>query len=184
MSQQEKGSDAYTMNGARCQICHQQVAKIHITQIHGDQLVEIHVCPECAQNNGLSGPGLKVNLSVEALLSGGAGNEQGIRVEPLADTKACPVCGQTFRGFRESGRLGCRHCYEAFAEDLVPLLRKVQMGLIHHGKTPPGDKSPPSPVADIQRKREDLRTAVAEEDFELAARLRDEIRILEEGSKE
>lgn len=171
------------MNGARCQICQQQVAKIHITQIHGDQLVEIHVCQDCAQSHGLAGPGLKVKLSVEGLLAGVAAEESGVRVEPLADTKSCPVCGQTFRGFRESGRLGCRHCYEAFADDLVPLLRKVQMGLAHHGKTPAGEKSPPSPVADIQRKREDLRAAVAGEDFELAARLRDEIRSLEEKSK-
>lgn len=170
------------MNGARCQICQQQVAKIHITQIHGEQLVEIHVCQDCAQAHGLAGPGLKMNLSLEALLSG-ATDEQGVRVEPLADTKSCPVCGQTFRGFRESGRLGCRHCYKAFAEDLIPLLRKVQMGLVHHGKTPAGEKSPPSPAADIQRKRDDLRVAVAEEDFELAARLRDEIRSLEEDSK-
>jgi protein arginine kinase activator len=171
------------MNGARCQICQQQVAKIHITQIHGDQLVEIHVCPECAQNNGLSGPVLKVNLSVEGLLSGAVADEQGTRAEPLSDSKSCPVCGQTFRGFRESGRLGCRHCYEAFSEDLVPLLRKVQMGLVHHGKSPAGEKMAPSPVADIQRKRENLRVAVAQEDFELAARLRDEIRLLEEDSK-
>jgi protein-arginine kinase activator protein McsA len=57
------------------------------------------------------------------------------------------------------------------------------MGLVHHGKSPAGEKMAPSPVADIQRKREDLRVAVAQEDFELAARLRDEIRLLEEDSK-
>lgn len=173
------------MNGNKCQICQQQPAKIHITQIHKDQLVEIHVCPDCARSNGLSGPGIKADISLGDLVEGIQTGEEAALVDRGEESKACPVCGQTFRGFRESGRLGCRHCYDAFAEDLVPLLRKVQMGLTHHGKTPPAPPpaAPEDVEPDIQKLREDLKAAVSEEDFKLAAQLRDEIRNIEKENQ-
>jgi protein arginine kinase activator len=171
------------MNGNKCQICQQQVAKIHITQIHKDQLIEIHVCPDCARSNGLSGPGIKADISLGDLVEGIQTGEEAALVEQREESKTCPICGQTFRGFRESGRLGCRHCYDAFAEELAPLLRKVQMGLTHHGKTPPPEAPAPDLALDIHKLREDLKTAVAEEDFKLAAQLRDEIRSIEKENE-
>jgi len=172
------------MNGNKCQICQQQIAKIHITQIHKDQLVEIHVCPECARSNGLSGPGIKADLSLGDLVEGIKSGEAAAPVERGDEGKTCPVCGQTYRGFRESGRLGCRHCYDSFGEELVPLLRKVQMGLTHQGKNPPAAKTPKTSASDIQKMREDLRNAISEEDFKRAAQLRDEIRNLKKETSQ
>ena len=171
------------MNGARCQICQQQAARIHITQIHKDQLVEIHVCQDCARSNGLAGTALHPHSSLEELIGGMTAGEEAAHVESLVETKACPACGQTFRGFRESGRLGCSHCYDTFEEELVPLLRKVQMGMTHHGKVPPVE-APFQPAGpDLHKMREELRKAIAEEDFERAAQLRDAIKNLETHSK-
>jgi protein-arginine kinase activator protein McsA len=59
------------------------------------------------------------------------------------------------------------------------------MGLTHHGKATGARNAAPvkSVVVDIQHLREELKKAISEEDFEKAARLRDEIRGLESETK-
>ncbi|MCG3196499.1 MAG: UvrB/UvrC motif-containing protein [Candidatus Omnitrophica bacterium] len=168
------------MNGKICQVCQQKVAKIHITQIHQGQVHEFHICQECARENNVSGPEMKPVFTPE-FLGGGIPGEEAARPGAVEEVKTCPSCGQTYRGFRESGRLGCCRCYDTFAEELEPLLRKVQGGVRHIGKTPRRESvpEPRDSTPRIEAMREKLRLAVSEEDFETAARLRDEIRNLE-----
>jgi protein arginine kinase activator len=168
------------MNGKMCQLCQQKVAKIHITQIHNNHVQEFHICPDCGREHGISGPEVKATISISALASNLVPGEEAARMEPVEEVNACPNCGQTYRGFRESGRMGCWECYTAFDAALEPLLRKVQSGVRHIGKTPSGRPAPTDYVVPlIQVKREQLRIAISDEDFEAAARLRDEIRDLE-----
>lgn len=171
------------MSGKICQHCQQKVAEVQIIKIHQDQAIEYFVCQECASQAGVSGydptPGSVLGPDFMGVTPG----EEASRLESLDEVRSCTSCGQTYRGFRESGRLGCCDCYPAFEQELEPLLRKVQAGLIHTGKTLDGKRRSVAPVLDlqpiIQMKREQLRIAVSEEDFESAARLRDEIRNLE-----
>jgi len=167
------------MNGKICQLCQQKPAKLHITQLAGGEVSEFHVCSECAVEQGLTGPVATPVSPFPGLGTGQIPGEEASRIASSEDAKTCSTCGQTFRGFRESGRLGCPNCYEEFEEDLRPLLQKVQAGMEHIGKFPSGRKTSPSVFPVIQEKRDLLRKAVIEEDFESAARLRDEIRGLE-----
>ena len=48
----------------------------------------------------------------------------------------CPNCGLTYSSFKSSGRLGCSECYEAFRNELVPLLGRLQGSTGHVGKAP------------------------------------------------
>lgn len=167
------------MHGKGCEVCHQKAAKIHITQIQNGKVTEFHICPDCAREHGVSGSDFKTVIPMEELGGTTEGTEEAAR-RAQEDSITCPVCSQTYRGFKESGRLGCPHCYEIFAEQLEPLLRRIQAGPRHSGKTP---NQPVAATIDliplIQRKREQLRQAVSMEDFEAAARLRDEIKSLE-----
>ena len=106
------------------------------------------------------------------------GKEAVEDVEP-SDTQ-CSFCGLTFKDFRETGRLGCPHCYATYAPHLEKLLRRVHGGTRHVGMI----YLPPDPSAsDMERRLDGLRRrlnrAVESEDFERAAELRDEIRSLE-----
>lgn len=116
---------------------------------------------------------------MEGLANGPETQEEAVK-RAAEDSKTCPVCNQTYRGFKESGRLGCAHCYDAFAEEIEPLLRRIQAGPRHAGKAPNQAHSATIDLVPlIQRKREQLRLAVSSEDFEAAAKLRDEIKSLE-----
>lgn len=97
------------------------------------------------------------------------------------DQQVCPNCGITFKEFRAQGRLGCPHDYIAFQEELLPLLENIHGETEHCGKIP--KRAPDSSQQQYQliKLRGELRSAVEEERYEDAARLRDEIRQVESG---
>ncbi len=111
-----------------------------------------------------------------------------------ATTPACPACGLLFRQFRETGRLGCEACYETFAARLAPLIARAHEGATHHvgrgpcrgGELPPALPAPPrAPPAELLRRVNELRAqleaAIACEQYERAATLRDQLRRLGGG---
>jgi protein arginine kinase activator len=104
--------------------------------------------------------------------------------------KSCPDCGLTLRAFRECGKLGCASCYETFKLELHDIFMRAQgtdchvpMEYVRQDKTgvpvPPGDKSETANMTSIVALRQALKEAVAREDYEEAAQLRDRIRKLE-----
>ena len=93
----------------------------------------------------------------------------------------CDVCGLTFAKFREQGVLGCPNDYEAFESAMRPLLERAQEGASQHvGKVPHRAGSDQKRQNAILRLRVELRGAIASEDYERAAALRDQIKQLEE----
>jgi protein arginine kinase activator len=158
----------------KCQRC-SKAATLHITEITGEnQFDELHLCEECAQkylqpqsNNG----------------SGGSKESAGVEADELAalNRKECPSCGIKFLEFRNTGRLGCAHDYEAFREELLPLLENIHGEPRHIGKTPRRQPQARQTRAELSQLRKQLQQAVNRENYEEAARIRDKIRLLEEG---
>jgi protein arginine kinase activator len=85
---------------------------------------------------------------------------------------ACPLCGQKFMEFRAEGRLGCPNDYDVFKSGLLPLISRAHGTTRHVGKVPRHALN----VASRLQLRAQLREAVDREDYELAARLRDQLR--------
>ena len=96
------------------------------------------------------------------------------------DAIRCSFCQTTLREFRASGRLGCAHCYGAFEASLRELLRRVHGNSRHVGRqyTAPHPSSLERATTLLEL-RDRLRRAVELEEFELAASLRDQIKVLE-----
>jgi protein arginine kinase activator len=94
--------------------------------------------------------------------------------------ETCTRCGATFQDFRETGRLGCSDCYRTFEPALRDLLRRLH-GSTHHLGERYAEREPAADVAREQAAelREQLRLAVETENFELAAELRDRLRVVE-----
>jgi protein arginine kinase activator len=87
---------------------------------------------------------------------------------------SCPECGTKFMEARASGRLGCPVDYDLFRKGLLPLISRQHGATRHVGKAPRRGKT----AADRPRlrARAELRDAIALEDYERAARLRDQLR--------
>jgi protein arginine kinase activator len=152
-----------------CDNCGSGDAVVHLTQIVNNEMSTYHLCEKCAAAKGLeTSPDFLAQMGQSS--SGQAGDPEG----------TCDFCGLTFADFRETGRLGCPHCYATFEAQLRGLLRRIHGATQHVGKV----YLPPDPSASEMEKRLEglhrkLQRAVDAEDFERAAELRDKIRALE-----
>jgi protein arginine kinase activator len=159
-----------------CDICKKNVAKVHLTQMDKGETKKIDLCEDCAKVKGIDDP---TGFSLADLLLGlGAAQE----MEPGAAGTGlrCPACGFTQAEFKKTGRLGCAECYRTFAEGLEGLLKSMHKGTRHVGKVPQSQHFSPDLEEQLKGLQRKLEKAVAEEDFEQAAVLRDQIRRLRE----
>ena len=97
---------------------------------------------------------------------------------------SCPNCGISFSEFRESGRFGCSQDYTEFMTELLPLLENIHEDVEHKGKRPRSTVVGTQEQGQLIQLRNAQRNAIEEEDYETAARLRDEIAGLENSMRE
>jgi len=167
-----------------CENCHKKPATVHITKIINDQQTEQHLCEECArEQQGLSDISIELNFSIPQLLAsllGQGDNLSGkLSVQPLA-MRRCPTCSLSYKRFGQEGKFGCRNCYREFADRLDPLFRKIHGNSRHMGKVPIRGSHALNRKRQLEDLRTELQAAVGQEDYELAAVLRDRIRDMEE----
>lgn len=161
----------------QCDICNKKKATVHLTEIVDEQMLEMHLCEECAREKSAQ---MEQQFGLSDLLAGLA--DFGKQVKDIEKVKlVCPQCGLSYEDFKKFGRLGCSECYPAFQEQLTGLLKRIHGSNRHLGKTP--GKLPPKEEKKAESLR-DLRQAMQEaiemENFEKAAEFRDKIRALEE----
>ncbi len=170
-----------------CDICHENEATIHITEIINDAAKELHVCQQCAEEESIK---MQQNFGIADLLSG-LMEFPGL-IEKDQNLK-CPSCGMTYNDFRKLGRLGCSVCYDAFKKVLLPLIKNIHGSTHHVGKEAPRVVTAEKQVKKmkvvskkdrITELKERLQRAVQNEEYEEAAVLRDRIKTLEKESKD
>lgn len=161
-----------------CDQCHEREAVIHLTQIVNEQVTTLHLCERCAAEKGVESPGGVAKTPLGSFLAA-MGKNLPETAQVARAGEACPRCGASLQDFRESGRLGCPECYRVFETPLRDLLRRLH-GSTHHVGERYAERDG---VADGRQTtaelREQLRLAVETENFELAAELRDRLRVLE-----
>ena len=166
-----------------CDECGIRPAQFHLTTISGEEKSERNLCPVCMAKYQKQIPGLDFS-NLAGLLCGfleSAGAKKGGAEEPdeFADL-VCPGCATSYASFQKSGMLGCAQCYQAFRKPLEGLLMRVHGNTQHAGRMPGGSGSDVSIRMNIDRLREDLVKAIAAEEYEEAARLRDQVRALKQ----
>ena len=162
----------------KCQRCIKP-ATLHITEVLDDgHFEELHLCEDCAQKYlyEQSQP-KKANPFIPTAVEGPG--EQSDEADYLNE-RYCEICGMKFVDFRNSGRLGCPHDYQAFVNELTPLLESIHGSTRHCGKTPRRLPRNKQIQQELTRLKKQLHQAVVEEAYEEAAKIRDRIKNLEE----
>jgi protein arginine kinase activator len=159
----------------KCDFC-TETATVHITDMSGGKFRELHLCEACSEKEKHGS--LKSQVSVEHFVKGIISAFAGELVDEPADL-TCPYCGTKYAEFRTKGRLGCPADYDIFRKGLWPMLERIHGCVEHRGKSPVCGALAVGPKAELIRLRRSLRDAVAHEDYELAAHLRDQIRAQE-----
>ena len=163
-----------------CENCHQEEATVHLTQIVDGKVEKHHLCEACAEKKGIDVHGQPMDLGgVFAGLKKQLDHLKEGAKEPRAPRSAvCPACGMTRAEILKKGRLGCDRCYEFFGAEMLPVVVSLQHGDQHLGKVPRHASVRMKNSVEQARLRRELDKAVAGENYELAARLRDQIKAL------
>lgn len=171
-----------------CQRCQKATATVHVDEVetfiapgHADnEVTEHHLCERCASEAQLPGgaaPQKTVDEIWHILSSAGASGASS--TPPARPTLECESCGMTLEELRRKGRLGCEHCYEVFEEHLTSLLERMHGSVEHVGRLPGVDEQELARRKAIEEAQAELSEAIAAEQFERAAELRDQLQSLD-----
>lgn len=192
-----------------CQRCHQRQATVFFSQTVGNETTQAHLCEVCAQEQSQAYGGLNpmafnpfgalsdflnnfMNWNEGAIAEVNSGRAGSVAVDPQAQ---CPYCGYQLSTFRQNGRLGCTKCYEAFRPALEPLISSIHGNIRHVEESEKEEKHEgvnsaenkqvgdrkPSDKPEVAELRKKIEEAIKGEKYEEAARLRDEIKRIENG---
>ncbi len=164
----------------KCQKC-AKPATFHITDIiEKGRHREYHFCDEHARQHLAPPEESQEAPAISEFAKKLAVSSPGVLRESAADKQVCPVCQITFLEFRNSGRLGCPYDYEVFRDEIMPLLESIHGETRHSGKVPRRAPRNTQQQTTLIQLRNELKRAVAAEDYEAAARLRDQIKSIEQ----
>jgi protein arginine kinase activator len=156
-----------------CNVCGEKEATVFLTEIVEGKMKKVNLCEACSKAKGVNDPtGFQL---ADVLL--GLGPAQ--QIERTSGALKCEVCGFTQADFKKTGRLGCSACYDTFFGALGAMLKNMHKGVRHVGKMPEGRARARELGERIRTLQESLDAAVASEQYETAASLRDEIRQIE-----
>lgn len=158
----------------QCDFCDNK-ATVFLTQLVEGEMKKLCMCESCAEQKGVTDP---TGFSLaDVLLGGGTVEEATAEMVPAVQDGglACPDCGFTYTKFQQVGRLGCSECYDVFRSEIMRRLKDMHKGTTHVGRVPEGLLEAHQRQQRLEKLRERMEQAIASENYEEAAGLRDEI---------
>ena len=166
----------------KCEICGEYEAIVHIQQIIGEDVYDLHMCESCAKERGISSQSDKIELTLSEILTG------LLETTDLTDDQLpasdCSNCGMKYKEFRKEGKFGCIECFNAFRTEVKMMLKNMYGKVRHSGKYPTKLLMYKTLLIDKEEIRKKLDQAVKKEDYEEAACLRDRMMEIERASGE
>ena len=163
-----------TMDNFFCQHCGENPANLWVTKIMDGQVSKQHLCDECFRK--LSGHSLPFTLALPInMMNPLISATDTVRPLKSADFQVCKNCSTSWHDFMQTGFLGCPQCYENFKKQLEPLIKDIHSSLNYRGKVP---KRLPEGIklkASLRQLKQKLFSSIDIEDYEEAARIRDEM---------
>ena len=170
-----------------CQKCKAKEANTHVKSVVNGEYEEYMLCSDCAKEMGYTNLWSDMHSDFNSILGSFFSNALPAR----SQATRCATCGSTYHDISKSGQVGCANCYELFLSELMPSIRRIHGNTTHCGKIPVNSVEenktehaatvvePKEPAVEDLKKQ--LVDAVSEQNFELAAQLRDKIKEMEES---
>lgn len=164
----------------KCDSCEEK-ATVFYTQVTDGKLKKFVLCESCAEAKGITNPNglLMAEEILKPFIIGGPESEGGAK----KGKTECSSCGFTMSDLQKIGRLGCPDCYDAFAPEIGQRLSVLHQGTVHTGAVPAGMAQKLQIHKRLGELGELLEAAVAEERYEEAAKIRDDLENLKSGKE-
>lgn len=176
-----------------CDNCGKREANVRYTENINGRKKELNLCEECSKKLGISQMDFSMPIDFSSFLGSFMEDLSTPEFIPMLNqlkTLECNSCGYTFDDIINTGRLGCMDCYKTFEEKLDPIIKRIQGSNQHVGRIgkvidqkierkEKVNKEEKEEKSKLEKLQEELKTAIQEERYEDAAKLRDEIKKLE-----
>ena len=164
-----------------CEECKTNEASYTISVMVGGEITTRHLCGDCMAKMYMDNASGNIKSLLSTILSAITGDTA---LGSAEKDVICPRCGMTLSEFTRTGHLGCPKCYEAFREQLQPMLLQIHGRVQHAGRQPLSTAEEQRKRSATEQLQRQMEQAVALEDFETAAKLRDQIRALSVSGEE
>ncbi len=154
----------------KCDRCSNK-ATVFLTQLVEGNMKKVCLCEKCATEQGVTDP---MGFSLADMLMGGV-QTTDLPSVPMPGSMTCKACGFTLNDFRKVGRLGCSECYTAFKQEIANVIPNMHTDIVHEGKIPEGMMELREREERVEKLNNRLQAAISEEDYESAAKIRDEL---------
>ena len=161
-----------------CQKCGKHAATTHIRRNVNGTVSEMYLCARCAQQENLA----PMFSGFMPTLTDFWGSLFG-DTAPSTDTTRCEGCGKSFSDIIQSGKVGCAHCYTTFYDQLLPSIQRIHGRSAHTGRTLPVSDEQKRLHGQIEQLKAELQRQVDAQNYEECARLRDQIKQLEQEAQ-
>lgn len=176
-----------------CENCGKNYANVKYTQIINGHKKEISLCEECSKKLGIGDISFNMPIDFSSFFGDFADEFENDLIPSLGIEKQlkCNNCNLTFDEFMKTGKFGCPECFDVFKIKLDPILKQIQGENRHIGRLGKINQTKPDYVQNVQetdveeemseveKLKQDLKKAIKEENYEQAAKIRDEIKKLE-----
>ncbi len=164
-----------------CDNCGENEAKIKLTHIINGKKTEMMLCEECSKKASISNMEFEMPIDISNFLGDFISDYEDntyVPFNPITKQIKCNNCNMTYEEFLETGKFGCKDCYEAFSGKVDLLLKKIQ-GTDRYKGRECINKEDNNQKININNELEDLKKglkqAIKEERYEDAAKIRDRI---------
>ena len=184
-----------------CDNCKKREANVRYSENINGVRRELNLCEECSKKLGIGEIGFDMPINFSSFFGDFLEDFSNSEFMPMFNelkTLKCDNCGYTFEDIANTGRVGCANCYNVFEDRLDPIIKRIQSSNRHVGrigksidkeierkqerKETSNDKSvEETPEEKLEVLKDELKQAIKDERYEDAAKLRDEIKKLEEN---
>ncbi len=160
----------------KCENCRKNRADFIYTESINGKKKEIYLCNKCAHKLGLDD--FNFNLANFFFDTVDTPAKYAEAKPKLDETQICKVCGFSFDDIVNLGKFGCSNCYDTFSDKLDKVFLKMHGKNRYKGKKLNIEGIKENKEEIIERLEKELKESVLREDYENAAKLRDEIKEL------
>jgi len=172
-----------------CDFCKKNIATVHLIRVQNSKVEKVNICSECAKRfsffteddfyKDLSNILSRIFEPGRNAAPGRAGHSLGNL--DIKKNKVCPFCGADLKSIKKSGKMGCPDCYSEFRSILLPIIKDIHRNTKYRGKIPETVPRNLKLEKSISELRSRLKKEIFIENFEEAAKIRDEIKQLEKN---
>lgn len=170
-----------------CDICKKNEAVLHIQEVSSEGKKVINLCNECAEKHSQADAVFKISgFNFFDVIEDIKKLSEKVGKSKKDSSLRCAKCGWSFQNIDENnGLLGCDKCYETFNNVVDSAVKYIHRSRIHTGKRPHNSKTdiPELRLEKVRKLEMELQSAVAAEEYERAAVIRDEIAVLKKKRK-